>query len=845
MIQTDLPIAPLLPELSRTLSTDATVLLDAPPGSGKTTCVPLALLDEPWLAGQSILMLEPRRLAARAAAARMADLLGQEPGQSVGYQVRLDRKIGRDTRIEVLTEGILTRRLQKDPELSGVGLVIFDEFHERHLDGDLGLALCRDVQEGLRDDLRLLIMSATLDTAALKDYLGTTPILRGEGRAHHVDIHYARPPSRGDARRAARPDPGRAMAEAIPDILRRHPEGDLLAFLPGAAEIRRCAQLLEQGLPADVRVHTLFGDMDRAAQDLALRPTATGRKLVLASPIAESSLTLEGVRIVIDTGLEKRPRFNPNTGLTRLETVRISRASATQRAGRAGRQGPGFCHRLWPEGRDSEMQAQRPPEIIEADLAPLLLDLAHWGVTDPATLHWPTLPPGAHVEQARALLVRLGALDERGRITATGRAMNAFPVHPRLAHMLVRARSSGERALAARIAALLGERDVFHRGHEAGSSLEARLEHLDHADRRRGALKTLHQVIAQLSRQMKLAPDDRPAPAHHVGPLLALAYPDRVARRQGAAPGSDAVRYRLANGRGALLQADDPLASEEFIVAAHVNDRASNGHIQLAAAIDRNSLERVLGDQLTWHEQIAWDPRAGAVVAQEEQRLDQLTLDTRPHPRPDAPATRDAILTAMLDGLRSLGSDALPWDDSARTLQARVQSLRQWYPEESWPDLSDDQLLADAAEVFGPWLSDMTRRDHLKRLRMRDILAACLGWERQRQLDELAPERLTIPSGSQVRLHYEPGKAPILAARIQELFGQAETPTVAGGRIPVLVHLLSPARRPIQVTQDLGNFWRNTYAEVRGELKGRYPKHYWPDDPFTAEATSRVRPKKA
>ncbi|MGB0723146.1 MAG: ATP-dependent helicase HrpB [Gammaproteobacteria bacterium] len=845
-IDPTLPIAPVLPELREVLDRHHTALLDAPPGSGKTTGVPLALLDAPWLSGRGILMLEPRRLAARAAARRMADLLGEPLGRTVGYQVRFDRRTGPDTRIEVVTEGILTRRLHADPELTGISMVIFDEFHERHLEGDLGLALCRDVQEGLREDLRLLIMSATLDTAGLKDYLGDIPVLRGEGRAHPVDIHHADRVNARYGNRNERPDPGRTLAEAVPDILARHPDGDVLAFLPGAAEIRRAAQLLEGRLPGDVRVHTLFGDMDRAAQDAVLKPThrGQGRKLVLASPIAESSLTLEGVRIVIDGGLEKRPRFDPGTGLTRLETVRISQASATQRAGRAGRQGPGTCYRLWPQARNRDMQPQRPPEILDADLAPLLLDLGAWGVNDPSALHWPTPPPSAHVAQARDLLTLIHAIDKRGRITRTGRAMSTLPVHPRLAHMLVNAGSAQRQALGARIAALLSERDILGRNHDHGAALEARLDHLERSRPRRGQAGAIERAVVQLTRLLKLKEDVRPAPVTEAGALLALAYPDRVARRQGPVPGSDGIRYQLANGRGALLAAADPLAGREFIVAAHVDDRSANGTIRLAAEVDLPTLTDTLGEQLSWHTQVRWDRRGESVEIARELRVDRLVLDSHPHPEADAPSTRDAIQAAMISGLRAMGSDALPWNDASRSTQSRAQSMRHWFPRESWPDLDDATLMEQAEEVFGPWLDRITRREHLKRLDMKAILEARLGWERQRELDGQVPEHLTVPSGSRIRLNYEPGQPPVLAARIQELFGQSETPTVAGGRIPVLIHLLSPARRPIQVTQDLGNFWRNTYAEVRKELKGRYPKHYWPDDPMTAEATHRVRPRR-
>lgn len=839
-----LPIEPLLPELCATLASHPSLVLEAPPGAGKTTRVPLALLDEAWLAGKSIIMLEPRRLAARNAALYMAAELGEEAGGRVGYRVRFDSKVGPRTRIEVVTEGILTRRLQHDPELAGVGLVIFDEFHERNLHSDLALALCLDAQQGLREDLKLLVMSATLDGDRVAKLL-KAPLLRSEGRSYPVEHHYL-----------PREPEGR-IAEVAASAVRRvvgEESGDILLFLPGAGEIRSSLELLRSDPACNgIDLYPLYGDLPHSEQELAINPSPAGRrKVVLTTNIAETSLTIEGVRVVIDSGWQRTPRFDPRSGLTRLETVRVSRASATQRAGRAGRLEPGACYHLWSDTTQNGLIPYNSPEIIEADLAPLALELAQWGVTDASSLRWLDTPPAAALAQAQQLLQQLGALNEQNRITADGKAMARLPLHPRLAHMLVRAGALGQGALACDIAALLSERDILRglegegrcdftlritalRAHRAGGNKGARGYG---ADAR--ACSAVERAAKQWRQLLKLPADNSPVADAQVGALLALAYPDRVARRRDEVGG----RYLLANGRGAVLFRDC-VAGAEFIVVAELDaggsSRTGEGRIFSAAPITRQQLEFLFAAQLAWHDEVSWDERTQVVLARRVRGLGALVLEQGVLATPDA----EAISKAMLQGIRRMGLESLPWDEECRQLQARVCSLHQWLPDADWPELSDEALLATLDEWLAPWLTNISRRDHFKRLDLMAALLAILGWERQQQLAQLAPTHLTVPSGSRKKLHYSvDGLPPVLAVKLQELFGLAETPTLAQGRLAVMLHLLSPAQRPIQVTQDLVSFWHNTYPEVKKELKGRYPKHPWPDDPWSAQATARAKPRR-
>lgn len=847
---------PALAVLRSRLAAHRNAVLCAPPGSGKTTLVPLALLGEPWLDRRTILMLEPRRLAARAAAGRLAELSGGPLGGLVGYRVRLDSKVSAATRIEVVTEGILTRRLQRDPELSGVGLVIFDEFHERNLQSDLALALCLDVQQGLREDLRLLVMSATLDAAPiaglLADAVDDDPVVRADGRSYPVEIrHLDRDPPAGDL--------AGVTAAAVVAALAEH-AGDLLVFLPGAAEIRRVADRLVDTFAdrrdgdgsATVVVRPLFGDLAQADQDRALRPDPDGRRrVVLATDIAESSLTIDGVAVVIDAGLARRPRFDPNSGLSGLITRRVSRASAVQRAGRAGRLMPGTCYRLWSSGTERGLVAHDPPEVCAADLAPLVLELAVWGA-DPGALAWLDRPPAAALAVARALLQDLAALDQQGRPTARGRAMAELPLHPRLAGMLLEAAAQGYARRACRLAALVGERDIVRRSSDPagglGCDLDLRLSLLDgFADRRArpdgralagfdpAAAKRVLRVADQWARLLGAGPDrgdQRPT----AGELLCWAYPDRVARRRDPRSG----RYKLANGRGARLAEFDPLAGSDWLVVAHLDAADADGRIHLAAAIEPQQVRSRLAGRIVSVERIAWNDREQAVGAFLEERLGALRLSACPIAQPDLERQTDA----MLEGIARLGLAALPWTPAARQLQARVANARQWCPG-SWPDLSDQALAATLGDWLRPYLQRVSRRSQLDRLDLVAILRARLDWPAQQALDRLLPTHLQVPSGSCLPLEYRLDGPPVLAVRLQEMFGCAQTPAVCENAVPVLVHLLSPARRPVQVTRDLAGFWQRTYAEVKKELKGRYPKHYWPDDPATAVATARVRPGRA
>ena len=829
-----LPIDAALPALRAALRSRPAAVLQAPPGAGKSTVVPLALLDEPWLRGR-IVMLEPRRLAARAVARRMAATLREPVGQTVGYRMRLDTRVSEATRIEVVTEGVLARMLESDPALEGVSLVIFDEFHERSLDADLGLALVLDARDALALDLKLLVMSATLETEPVLRLLGDAALVTAEGRVFPVETRYVGkgPPALPGA---AEP-PERLVAATVRRAL-GETDGDVLVFLPGAREIRRVQSLLEAApLDGDVRVLPLYGDLDAAAQDAAIAPSPPGaRKVVLATNIAETSLTIEGVRAVVDSGLERRSVFDPPSGMSRLETRRISRAAAEQRRGRAGRTASGVCYRCWSEGAERGLAASTPPEIASADLAPLALSLALWGARDAAALRWLDPPPKAMLASARDLLRRLGAIDPSGAITAHGREMAALPVHPRLAHMLLRGRELGCAALAADLAALLSERDILRGTDARDADVRTRLTLLRSASPG-NALRRARRLAADLRR--RLGSGERAVSGDaSAGLLLAFAYPDRVGRRR---PGGDG-RYALANGRGAVFAAPDALAREELIVAVEVDDRERDARILLAAPLDRAELERHFAAELERSDTVDWDPREQAVIARRVVRLGDLVVDEAPL----QPVPEDAAAAAMLAGVRALGVAALPWTDEARSFRARVEFLRSLdLPAvASWPAMDDASLAATVERWLAPWLAGMTRREHLARIPLADALRSMLSWEDRRLLDELAPSRLEVPSGSQIRIDYEDENAPVVAVRLQEVFGLTETPRIAGGRMPVTLKLLSPAQRPVQVTRDLASFWRSGYAEVRKDLRGRYPKHYWPENPLEAEAIRGVRPRK-
>jgi ATP-dependent helicase HrpB len=841
LVTAPLPIDDALPALRAALRNARAAVLQAPPGAGKTTRVPLALLDEPWLAGRKIVMLEPRRLAARAAASFMARTLGERAGETVGYRVRLDTRVSARTRIEVVTEGVLARLLQADPALEDVGLVIFDEYHERSLQADLGLALTLQTQEVLRDDLRVLVMSATLDGAAVARLLGGAPVVTSEGRAFPVETHWRAP--RAQERIEA------AVARAVREALGAT-DGDVLAFLPGQGEIHRAAALLHEGaLPSGVRVHPLFGNLPPEAQDAAIAPSAPGaRKVVLATSIAETSLTIEGVRVVVDSGLARVPRFSPRSGMTRLETVRVSRASADQRRGRAGRVAPGVCYRLWSEADDAHLLPHAPPEIAEADLAPLALELAEAGVGDPQSLRWLDAPPAAAYAQARELLAELGALDAEGRITAHGRRMADVGTHPRLAHLLLRGAELGHAAIACDLAALLGERDVLRMDDGArDADLRLRLEllrdrgALEGSGYARGhlidrdALRRVREQAREWRRQLGLRGD---AHAHAgdvdaAGLLLALAYPDRIGQRR---PGGGG-RFLLRNGRGAAFGDPQPLSESPWLVAAELDGRQRESRIWLAAPVTRDEIEAQLGDQVVRETAVEWDAAAGMVRATARTRLGALVL--RERAVTDAPA--EQVTAALLDALRRAGLHALPWSTEARRLLERLRFAH--LADASWPDVSEATLLDTLDAWLGPHVAGMRRLDDVRRVDLSEALRGLLTWEQRARLDELAPSHVTVPTGSRIAVDYGDPAAPVLAVRLQELFGLAETPRLGGGRVPLTLHLLSPAHRPVQVTRDLAGFWRSSYFDVRRDLRGRYPKHHWPENPLEAEPTRRAKRK--
>lgn len=837
-----LPIDAALPALRLALQNRDEAVLEAPPGAGKTTRVPLALLNEPWLAGQTILMLEPRRLAARAAAERLASELGENVGETVGYRIRLDSKVGPNTRIEVVTEGILTRRLQADPALDGVGLLIFDEYHERSLDADLALALSLNGRELLRDEppLKILLMSATLEGERLSRLLDDAPVVSSEGRMYPVDIQWGRPYQPGEF---IEPRVLDCVLQALADQA-----GSVLVFLPGQAEIRRVHQSLHEALGErpNILLCPLHGELDLCAQRAAIDPAPDGmRKVVLATNIAETSLTIDGVRVVIDAGLARVPRFDPGSGMTRLDTQRISRASATQRAGRAGRLEPGVCYRLWSEAQHDQLAAHGSAEILQADLAGLALQLARWGVT-PDQLRWLDQPPAAAFSQAQDLLARLGAFKpgSRDNLGDHGQAMAELPAHPRIAHLLLRGQDLGLATMACDIAALLGERDIQRGG---GADLHSRLALVSGENKAsrggQGGVQRARQLARQYRGLLRGKPGAAVADPDHprwLGALLALAYPDRVAqqRREGS------VEYRLANGRAALFAEVDALMKCPWLVIADLGSRQGQREerIYLAAEFDPALLGNVLAEQVERVDILDWDEREQVLRAERQLKVGELVLSREPLPGLDDEARAKALLGLV----RRKGLNLLNWTPELRQWQARVALLRQLdmagTGQSEWPDLSDEALLARLEDWLQPYLGKVSRLSHFAALDLSSMLRNLLPWPLPQRLDEWAPTHLAVPSGSNIRLDYSENP-PILAVRLQELFGLADTPRIAQGRQQVKLHLLSPARRPVQVTQDLANFWRTTYAEVKKDLKGRYPKHYWPDDPLVAEATARAKPR--
>jgi len=802
-----LPIDTILPELIAALDTHGRAVLQAPPGAGKTTRVPLALLEAGAIAGR-LVMLEPRRLAARAAAERMAETLGESVGQTVGYRIRGESRISKATRIEVVTEGILTRMLQDDPELPGIGTVIFDEFHERSLNADLGLALAWEVRGALRPDLRLLVMSATLDAAPVAALLDDAPLISSEGRAFPVETRYLDRPLPSDARWEV--ELARLIEQALSDA-----PGGCLAFLPGEGEIRRVAALLNGRLPGDVHLRPLYGALPFAEQRAAIRPEAQGRKLVLATSIAETSLTIEDVRIVVDGGRSRRARFDPSSGMSRLVTEPVSRAEATQRRGRAGRVAEGVCYRLWTKGQEGALPGFPPAEIESADLANLALELAAWGGSE--GLAFLTQPPEGALSEARTLLRDLGALDEGGRITEHGRALLRLPLHPRLGH-LVRLGGPG----AARLAALLSERDPL-RGR--GTDLALRLRALDDP----AAMGADRGVVARIRQEARRLARFEDGPPLSPGAQAALAYPDRVGLRR---PG-DAPRYVLSGGKGAVLPDGDALAGQRLIVATDLDGDRREARIRQAAVLSEAELRAVHGDRIGWVETCHWSRRHRRVEARRQERFGTLVLEDRAWKN----APPEAVTDALLEGIRALGLGALGWTKQARLLRARVRFS-------GVADLSDSALLDHLHEWAAPFLSGIRDAEGLARFDPHDALSAWIGWDRMAEVDRLAPKGWTTPLGRALAIDYG-GEVPEVAVRLQEVFGVTEHPTVGRDRLPVRLVLLSPAQRPVQVTTDLPGFWDGSYADVRKDMRAQYPKHPWPEDPRRAEATLRAKPRKS
>ncbi|PSJ62224.1 ATP-dependent helicase HrpB [Pseudaminobacter soli (ex Li et al. 2025)] len=812
----ELPVTAVLPLLADALAAKSSAVLVAPPGAGKTTLVPLALLEAPWLGDGKILLLEPRRLAARAAARRMAQLLGEEPGGTVGYAMRMESKQSARTRVLVVTEGILARMILDDPELTGISAVIFDEFHERSLDGDFGLALALDVQGALRPELRLLVMSATLDGARVASLLGDVPVIESEGRSFPIDIRYQERP-------AGTPIED-AMAKAVREALADEP-GSVLAFLPGQREIERTRERLEGRVGADTDIVPLYGMLDAKTQDAAIKPAPAGRrKVVLATAIAETSITIDGVRVVIDSGLSRLPRYEPASGLTRLETVRVSRASADQRAGRAGRTEPGVAVRLWRAEQTTALPAFTPPEILEADLSGLMLDCAAFGVADPASLAFLDPPPAPALSEARTLLTELDAIDANGRLTEAGAAMRKLALPVRLAHMVAEAAREGQGLEAAQLAVLLTERGL------GGDSvdLERRLSRfMGERSPRAVAAKQLAERLARAANG-----GGRASAPEAAGALLLRAWPDRVAKARG-----ERGRFVLANGSGAMLDAADPLAGETYLVVADMQGKAQNARVAAAAPVSEAEIRTVLGHHVEKRLESAFDPEKRAVRVREIVRLGAITLSERMLPAPSGPDADRAIIAA----LKTHGLSLLNWGKEAEILRHRLQWLHTGLGA-PWPDMSDEALIASLDDWLLPFLSGEASFARVSAGVLHDALLSLVPHDLQRKLASLAPTHFDAPSGSRVPIDYE-GEWPVLAIRVQELFGLDKHPSIAGGTVPLTLELLSPAHRPIQTTRDLPGFWRGSWADVRSDMRGRYPKHVWPDDPLSAQATARAKPR--
>lgn len=821
---TDLPVKEIIGQVQDHLSSNNTLIVQAPPGAGKSTLLPLTLLEEEWLQGKKILMLEPRRLATKSIADRMSELMGEATGQTIGYRIRFEQKISEDTRLEVLTEGILARMLHTDNSLEEVGLVIFDEFHERNIHADLALALCREAQQVLRPDLRIMIMSATLDMPQLESLLGTQSIV-SKGKQYPVDIRYT-----SDADPFMLPElTARIVLQAV-----KENEGDTLVFLPGQGEIRKCEEILRNQLPG-FKIHPLYGQLPFGKQYAALRPDANGkRKVVLATSIAETSLTIEGIKVVVDSGYGRTSKFDPRSGLARLETVQIAVDSADQRAGRAGRLGPGVCYRMWTKATHHNLKEHRTPEIMEADLAHLALNMYQWGIRNVHEMAWLTPPPRGPYQQAVDTLDQIEALYD-GKITAHGEKLAALPCHPRIAHMLLMAQEVDQLPLACDLAALLEERDPL--GNEAGIDINLRIEALRRLRKENRLGKKFSRIEKIASSYRRLftldEADNAPFDPFETGLLLAYAYPERIAC---ARPGNNA-QFQLANGKLAVAGHKDDLAHESWLAVAHIDARDGMGKIFLASQLDPKDLASMVKQK----EIIAWDHQNDEIKASIDLRIGNIVLQSRPIADPDT----DLIKETIIEVVKSDGEKLLNFDNDFKQWQNRLTSLKKWNPELSLPDFTTSALLKSCSEWLTPYLENIRSADQLKKLDLRSMLLASLDWELKQQIDELAPERITVPSGSNIQLDYQAdGEPPILAVRLQECFGLSATPRINQGKTPILMHLLSPGFKPVQVTTDLKSFWDNTYFEVRKELKRRYPKHSWPDDPWTEVAIRGVKKRK-
>lgn len=818
-----MPVAEIISDVRKQLSEQNTLIIQAPPGAGKSTLLPLALLEETWLQNQKIIMLEPRRLAARSIAMRMAQLLGEEVGQTIGYRIRFDTKIGPNTKIEVVTEGILTRMLQTDNALEGVGLVIFDEFHERSIHADVAMALCREAQQVLRPDLRMMIMSATLNMPQLSAML-KAPVCSSEGKQYPVEVKYV-----GGQDERLLPD---TCARVIITASRDH-EGDILVFLPGEGEIRKTAELLKRELTG-FAIHPLYGILPQGEQYAAIMPNKNGkRKVVLATSIAETSLTIEGVKVVVDTGFGKMQRFDPKSGLSRLETVQISKDSADQRAGRAGRLSAGVCYRMWTKATHDRLADHRIPEIMEADLASLVLDLAQWGIVNINQLSWLSPPPKAHVAQASEVLHQLGAL-ENGRITAHGKQVHQLACHPRIAHMLLLAQEDHSIQLATDVAAVLEERDPLPR--EAGIDINLRVEALRRA-RKNNALgkgfSRIEKVAESYRRLLNVEANNGPVDSFETGLLLAHAYPERISC---ARPGNNA-QFQLANGKYAMAGHKDDLAHEAWLAVAHMDTRDGLGKIFLASPLNPKDLRALVKEK----EIITWDTRKGGLIATKDLRIGSIVLQSKPLPQPNPIHLVDAISEA----LKTEGENLLNFDEDMVQLQNRILSLRKWNSTQNWPDVSTHTLLIQNKEWLEPYLGSIKKPEELKKINLQQALLQHLEWDQQQALNQLAPAKIAVPSGSNIALEYFPnGETPVLAVRLQEVFGLADTPNINEGKTSLVMHLLSPGFKPVQVTSDLRSFWNGTYHEVKKELKRRYPKHSWPEDPWEAVPVAKGRARK-